>query len=132
MMKMDGQVVVTAACALLICVVLRRRRRRRRNRHIQMRESILNRKTQGAFHQLLQELHVCDVSSYRNFVHIDIATFEELLCVVAQRIAYQDTVMRLAISSAERHAVTLHFLAKGTFTPASYVPIVNHYYVPTK
>ena len=110
--KMDGQVVVTAACALLIGVVLRRRRRRRRNRRIWTQEWNLNHVTQGAFHQLLQELCVCDVSSYRNFVRMDVATFEELLCVVAPRITYQDTVMRQAISPAERLS-HLAFLSYG-------------------
>ena len=37
----------------------------------------------GAFHQLLQELRVLDVSSYMSFVRMDAATFEELLRMVA-------------------------------------------------
>jgi hypothetical protein len=40
---------------------------------------------------------VCDVSSYRNFVHMDAGTVEKLLRVVALSITYQETNMRQAI-----------------------------------
>ena len=101
------------ACAVVIAVLLRQRRRRRRNRKQWTRKWIQNRESQGAFHQLLQELRVLDVSSYMNFVRMDAATFEELLQMVAPLITYQDTTMREAIPSAERLAVTLRFLATG-------------------
>ena len=73
----------------------------------------MERASQGAFHQLMQELRVLDVSSYRNFVRMDAGTFKDLLQMVAPRITYQDTVMRAAIPPAERLAVTLRFLATG-------------------
>ena len=101
------------ACAVVIAVLLRQRRRRRRNRKQWTRKWIQNRESQGAFHQLLQELRVLDVSNYMNFVRMDAATFEELLQMVAPLITYQDTTMREAIPSAERLAVTLRFLATG-------------------
>ena len=59
---------------------------------------------------------MCDTSSYRNFVRMDAGTFEELLTSIAPRITYQDTVLRKAISPAERLAVTLRFLATGADT----------------
>ena len=101
------------ACAVVIAALLRQRRRRRRNRKQWTRKWIQNRESQGAFHQLLQELRVLDVSNYMNFVRMDAATFEELLQMVAPLITYQDTTMREAIPSAERLAVTLRFLATG-------------------
>jgi hypothetical protein len=102
-----------AACAILIAVILQRRRSRRRNRIHWTREWIRNRESQGAFHQLMQELRILDVSSYRNFVRMDATTFEELLQIVGPRVTRQDTVMRRAIPPGERLAVTLRFLATG-------------------
>ena len=61
----------------------------------------------------MQEIPLSDLTSSKNFVRMDAATFNELLAVVAPRITYQDTVMRQAISPAERLSVTLRFLATG-------------------
>ena len=106
----------TAASALVVLsIVMRKRRRKRRNRRIWAREWILNRQRQGAFHQLRQEIRMLDTSSYQNFVRMDASTFEELLSLIAPTITYQDTVMRQAISPAERLAVTLRFLATGLY-----------------
>ena len=116
MMADSGRKRAIASCALVIAVVLRRRQRRRRNRPIWTREWILNREAQGAFHQLMREIRLLDIldtSSYNNFLRMDASTFEELLSSIAPRIMYQDTVMRQAISPAERLAVTLRFLATG-------------------
>ena len=49
---------------------------------------------------------MCDTSSYRNFVRMDSATFEELPTSIAPRITFRDTVLRQAISLAERLAMT--------------------------
>ena len=61
----------------------------------------------------MREIRLLDTSSYNNFLWMDASTFEELLSSIAPRITYQDTVMRQAISPAERLAVTLRFLATG-------------------
>ena len=45
----------------------------------------------GAFHQLLNELQQLDASNCRNFVRMDAATFEKLLCMVATMITHKDT-----------------------------------------
>ena len=68
---------------------------------------------QGAFHHLMKEIRLCDMSSYRNVVRMDAAMFEELLTSIAPHITFRDTVMRQAICPAERLAVTLRFLASG-------------------
>ena len=101
------------ACAAVVAIVVNRRRRRRRNRTIWVREWVKNRKDQGAYHQLLQELRLTDTSSYRNFLRMDDPTFDELLHMVGPMITYQDTVMRKAIPPGERLALTLRYLATG-------------------
>ena len=53
-----------------------------------MREWVNNRKDQGAYHQLLQELRLTDTSSYRNFLQMDAPTFDELLHMVESRHRY--------------------------------------------
>ena len=63
----------------------------------------------------MKELEMIDTSSYRNFVRMDVATFEELLCKVAPLITHADTNMRQAITAGERLAVTLRFLATGKY-----------------
>ena len=61
----------------------------------------------------MQELRLSDASSYRNFLRMDAATFDELLQMVGPLITYQDTNMRQSISPGERLALTLRFLATG-------------------
>ena len=53
------------------------------------------------------------MSSYRNFVRMNAATFETLLNMVAPLIFPKDTNMRGAIPPGERLALTLRFLATG-------------------
>ena len=104
-----------AIAVLAIALVLRRRHRmrKRKNRVVWMRKWILKQENQGPFRQLMNELRLCDVSSYRNFVKMDAVTFEELLTSVAPRITYRDVVMRQAIPPGERLTITLRFLATG-------------------
>ena len=78
-----------------------------------MKQWIARRKNLGAYHSLLRELALEDVSSYKNYLRMDAATFEDLLQRVAPIITKQDTYMRAAIPAGERLAVTLRFLATG-------------------
>ena len=111
--RMADKDVIVGACGVIIATVLKRRRRRRRNRTVWTRGWIRNRQQFGVYHQLLKELQLSDVSSYRNFLRMDVSTFEELLRFTGPAITYQDTNMRQAISPAERLALTLRFLATG-------------------
>ena len=106
--------LVVAACAVIVGVIARSRQRRRRRR-IWTREWILNRQQHGAYHQLLQELRLCDENSYRNFLRMNVASFEEVLQCVSPIISRQDTHLRESISAGERLALTLRFLATGKF-----------------
>jgi len=54
-----------------------------------------------------------DSYSYRNFVRMDNDSFNLLMSKVGPLITRQDTTMREAVSSAERLAVTLRYLATG-------------------
>lgn len=111
--KMADSTETVGACAVIVAILAKRRRRRRRKRTLWTREWIRNRQKFGVYHQLLQELRLTDVSSYRNFLRMDISSFEELLRLTGPTITYKDTNMRQAISPSERLALTLRFLATG-------------------
>ena len=72
-----------------------------------------NRPMFSACQQLVQELQLSDSVNYRNFLLMDMATFDELLRLFGSHIKYQDTNMRQAISAGERLALTLRFPATG-------------------
>jgi len=115
-MVLTGQECMAAAvCIIIILGAIRRRRNNRRlvRRSCWVRPWIRRRPQFGAFHALLKELSTEDPPSFRNFLRMDQTTFEELLTLVSPLIKRQDTVMREAISPAERLALTLRFLATG-------------------
>ena len=107
---------VAVASSIVFAIVLHRKQWRWRSWQVLTREWILNCERQGTYHYLIKELHMCDTSSYRNIVRMDVGMFEELLTSIAPWITYQDTVLRKPIWPAERLAVTLQFLTTGAYT----------------
>lgn len=100
-----------AAFAAVVAIIISRRHRRRKKRSVWVRDWIKVREERGAYHQLVQELRLTDISSYRNFLRMDHATFAELLQKVTPLIKCEDTVLRTAIDPGERLALTLRYLA---------------------
>lgn len=116
-----------ATASLCICTVLlvRRQRKKRRPRNIWIKPWIATREVDGAFHLLLKDLEK-DPEHYRNYLRLDLATFEELLEKVNPLLLRKDTRMRNAISPAEQLAVTLRFLATGeSYTSLQYQFRIN-------
>ena len=83
------------------------------NRQTWVKPWIANRLEFGAYHALVSELRTRDEVSYRNFLRMDLASFEELLSKVGPLIRKQDTKMRRSIEPEERLALTLRWLATG-------------------
>ena len=108
-----ADISTVCACASVVALLVSRRRRRRKERCVWVRDWIRQRRERGAYHQLLQELRLTDAMSYRNFLRMNAATFDELLCLVAPLIRREDTVMHQAIPPGERLVLTLRFLATG-------------------
>ena len=101
-------------CGVFIAAALvMKNKRKKRNKAIWTTQWILNRPKYGAYHPLINELRSFDQSSYKNFLRMDVSTFENLLLLVSTMIKKKDTNMREAICPAERLALTLRFLATG-------------------
>ena len=56
-----------------------------------------------------------DPGGFRRCLQMSTEVFEELCRLVAPSVKRQDTNMRLSISVAQRVALTLHFLATGSY-----------------
>lgn len=109
----------TIVCSVIIATLLIKKKKKlhaRRNRTIWTRHWILNRPKYGAYHQLINELRLSDQNSYKNFLRMDVLSFETLLSMVTPMIKKKDTLMRDSISPAERLAVTIRFLATGQYS----------------
>ena len=53
------------------------------------------------------------MSAYKNYLHMDDASYQELLCLVTPILEKCDTGIRRDITPAEMLAITLRFLATG-------------------
>ena len=81
----------------------------------------------GHFYRLMEELRLEDGGSFRNFLRMEPAMFDELLHRIRPRIAKQDTWYRQAIDPGLKLALTLRHLATGdTYTSLSYDFRVNN------
>jgi hypothetical protein len=63
--------------------------------------------------QLLSELLIGSTGQFENFCRMSSKDFEHLLTLIEPAIGKQDTNYIKAISSKERLAITLRFLASG-------------------
>ena len=81
---MAGEERLLSLCAASVVVVILKSCQGKRNkRTIWTRELLKNRTSFGAYYTLMAELRNFDNSSYRNFIHMDATSFEELLQLVA-------------------------------------------------
>lgn len=78
-----------------------------------MRPHLRKHREQGCYENLMRELALEDAESYRSWIRMDTATFEELLGKVRPLIVKRDTPFRQAIPAGERLAITLRYLATG-------------------
>ena len=81
-----------------------------------VRPWIRRREKFGAYHTLMKELAVEDDRGHKNFLRMDQIAFQELASLVSPLIKRKDTNMRQSITPSERLALTLRFLATGTYT----------------
>ena len=120
---MDDEDDAVVACLCIFNAVAISRQRREQRKRIWVPPWIANRETEGSFHKLMKEL---EPASFKNFMRMDLSTFEELAAQLEPRLKKCDTPMRNAISPSEQLAVTLRFLATGeSYTSLQYQFWIN-------
>lgn len=83
------------------------------NRRCWTRPWLLKRKERGAFHTIFKELSIQDSVGFSEFMRMPYSKFLALAAVIGPLTEKKDTQMREAISSQERLALTLRYLATG-------------------
>ena len=69
----DEEMFILSLCAAsVVAVIMKRRKKGRKNRKTRTREWLKSRTSFGAYDTLLAELRNLDVSSYRNFLRMDV------------------------------------------------------------
>ena len=93
--EMANKEMLLSLCAAgVVALITRRRPKRRKKRKTWTEEWLENRTSFGAFCSLLAELRNLDVSSYRNFLRMDVTSVEKLLQLIRPVIMRQETNMR--------------------------------------
>ena len=78
-----------------------------------MKKWLAARDDKDAYNNIIQELRLDDVESYRRYLRMNTETFEELLLNISPKLEKQRTMMRKPLSVAEKLACTLRYLAIG-------------------
>ena len=102
---------IVASCTYVISTEGKKRVRRKRKEWV--KPWIAARDQKGTYQNLLNELRLQDKESYRHYLRMNTATFDELLARVGPTITKKTTCMRIPISPEEKLAVTIRFLATG-------------------
>ena len=77
--------------------------------HLKLREAT------GAYHCLLPDLLLHDLAKFKNYIRMDISTFDELFELVKDAITKKDSRFRKALPAKEKLIATLRILATGIF-----------------
>lgn len=86
--------------------------KRQMKKKMWVRDIFLQRKAQGAFHNLLKEMRLTDKNKYFNYLRMTPTQFDLLLHKIGPSISKND-FRRETISPAERLSLTLRYLASG-------------------
>jgi hypothetical protein len=105
---------VILCCSALSILRLLARRKVRRNRAHWVREILTKRNEEGAYALLIPKL-MSDPCHFHNYFRMSQESFNLLLNLVEPQLdqIFTDTTMRKCISTRERLAVTLRYLATG-------------------
>ena len=94
-------------------VIALQRFRQQHRRRWWVRPWLQRRVLYGQYEMLMAEMARDDPASFRNFIRMDPAMFQELLNRLGPRITKQDTIFRKALHPGLRLAITIRFLATG-------------------
>ena len=100
-------------CATLILAcgaeLLQRKSVKHRKRKVWVKDLLLQRDEKGAYNNILNELRLRDFESFRKYLRMNTATFEELVERLCPLITKQTTQLRKPISAEQRLAITIRF-----------------------
>ncbi len=88
-------------------------RRRRQRRTVWVRPWLERRVELGQYACLMEELQVEDVRSFKNFLRMDPAMFQELVDRLIPRLTKEDTSYRKSLTPGLKLSITLRYLASG-------------------
>ena len=91
----------------------RRRQRRRQARNVWVRNWICRRPQQGLYDRLMVELRNDDTRSFKNFMRMPPAMFDEIVQRLTPRITKETTNWRAPLDPGLKVALTLSHLASG-------------------
>ena len=77
------------------------------------RDWLKRRAERGSYADIVTELAVEDLPSFKHYKRMDVNSFHHLVEVMTPRIVKKNTRMRPPISPSERLALTLRFIATG-------------------
>lgn len=97
---------------VLIKLRKKKSRKKQKKRSCWTRPWLLRRREFGHYDNLIQELSLEDVKSYKNYLRMPKELFDEVLSRITHRIE-KDTFWRKALEPGMRLAITLRYLATG-------------------
>lgn len=98
--------IISMSCAIeMYC--------KRQYRSMWVRPWIVQRPISGAYNKLFSDLEYSDKASFRNFIRMDMAAFEDLLSRVECSISKMKSNLRHPICPRERLCLTVRYLATG-------------------
>ena len=112
MMEMmdEENALLIASVGIVLSVAVRRKRKPRSH---WVRSWLARRNQKGVYNNLITEMRLEDVESFRQYLRMNTASFEHLLQLVTPYLDKKMTRMRLPLTVAENLAYTLRYLATG-------------------
>jgi hypothetical protein len=131
-MNMESERVKIASTAFIVIFHhLKEKERKIRERRHWVTPVLKSRDLYGG-NQLLNDLSIGNTGQFKNFCRMSSEDFEHLLNLIEPAIRKKDTNYREAISSKERLAITLPFLATGdSFTSLMYLVKISKQSIST-
>ena len=89
------------AAAVMVLLLCEEEKGKKKNRKTSVRDWLSRKKKKIAFYTLMRELAAEDTSTFKEFVRMDVAQFNELVSLLEPLVSKQDTIMRVPQTSVK-------------------------------